>query len=625
MVGEQGGAVTKAGFRHLVIQAGDAFKTDNFMAAFAVVLILGSMFLGFAQEPLSKEIRYPASLEDFPNPERGWYHYRELSGSVDFAVRGQNKSSLIFLKIRADAYRASALPQSLLDNLQKAFDQARKDGVKLIPRVAYNDGPGDGCNPYGCDAPKSIILQHIAQLAPLWKKNKDVLYLLDPGFIGGWGEWHSSSNGLDNIRDRTDILFGILDSLPVDRMAVIRYPAFKREIFGGSQSSEKEILGADRAFGGSRISRVGHLNDCLFSSEDDVGTYQYTNWGRTREIAYVGGESRYAPFGGETCAVHAKGECANTLQEMAALHIDHLNHDYNGEVINRWGTQGCLDTINLKLGHRLALDWARLPDSVKPGGTMSLRFAIRNRGFGELFNPRDVEAVLYRPGGSLEKAVLPVDPRRWSGGSLDTVGLSLSIPLALPEGAWRLGLRLADKEASLRGDPRYSIRLANAGVWNPDSGINDLKVDLQVSAKAAGAVNPAHTAFKVVESTVSIRHDGSGESRRGYRLRAVAGRGLELILPPAGVRASLEIRLLALDGRQVGNWRFSAHGGGLQAPSQAGADIFDLPNAVLDALHQSPRGAYVLTAGDGQSQGRWTLQNGTLPGPVVSGISGGAK
>ncbi|MEO6097230.1 MAG: DUF4832 domain-containing protein [Fibrobacteria bacterium] len=456
-----------------------------------------------AHEPALREIRFAAGREDFANPERGWYRFRELSasGPFDFGVRAE-KATLVFLKIRADAHRDRPLPQSLLTRLQEAFDQARRDGIKLIPRVAYNDGPGPGCAAeYGCDAPKAIILQHIAQLAPLWKANMDVIYLLDPGFIGGWGEWHTSSHGLDNNRDRTDILFAILDSLPADRMVYLRYPGFKREIFGGSQNSEREVLGAGRAFNGSRISRVGHLNDCLLSGDDDVGTYQHAGWPRSKEVAYIGGESRFTPYGGETCALHEKGTCDNSLREMAKLHIDHLNHDYHGGVIQRWRDQGCHDTISLKLGHRLAFEWALLPDSVKPGGKLQIRFAVRNHGFGELFNPRDVEAVLYREGFS-EAATLPVDPRHWSGGAADTVDAVFTLPASLPEGAWRLGIRLADKDSGLAKDPRYSVRFANPGVWNEATGINDLKADLQISLQAPGVRDAGATRFELTGSMV---------------------------------------------------------------------------------------------------------------------------
>lgn len=540
-----------------------------------------------AQEPPLQEIRFQESREDFPNPERGWYRYREMSasGSFDFDLRGGN-GTLAFLKIRADAHRAGDLPAALLARLQQAFDQARRDGVKLIPRVAYNNGPEAGCAAeYGCDAPKAIILRHIAQLAPVWKRNKDVIHLIDPGFIGGWGEWHTSSNGLDNKADRTDILFAILDSLPADRMTYIRYPGFKREIFGGTQSSESPILGADRAFDGSRFARVGHLNDCFLSSENDVGTYQVSGWNRARELGYLSQEAPFTPFGGETCAMHARGECASALAEMKTLHVDHLNRDYHGDVIARWRTQGCLDTISLKLGHRLALEWAQLPAAVKPGGLLRVRFAIRNHGFGELFNPRKAEAVLYREGSGARLLAAPFaeDPRRWSGGSTDTVDATFTVPADLAEGAWRLGLRLADADTGLAKDPRYSIRLAHPSGWNAALGINDLKTDLQVAKSAPGQADPGATRFERTGGSVRVR---AGTLPRGWSFRSAGSGKMEIGVPEGGA-GPVEARLTTLSGLRVETWNLS---------SPASARGYSL------ALPDLPKGVYLLAVSRGLSR-----------------------
>jgi hypothetical protein len=569
-------------------------------AAASAVLAFSAFAMGVllappasAQEPALKEIRFTAGKEDFLNPERGWYRYREMSmsGTLNFNVRPQN-ATLVFLKLRADAYRNADLPQAMLDRLDAAFVQARKDGVKVIPRVAYNDGPSGDCPAqYGCDAPKAVILRHIAQLGVLWRKHKDVIHLVDPGFIGGWGEWHTSSNGLDNKTDRTDILFAILDAAPADRMVYIRYPGFKREIFGGTQSTETATLKPEQAFDRSKVSRVGHLNDCFVSGENDVGTYQVSGWNRARELAWLAQEAPYVPYGGETCAVHARGECANTLAEMATLHIDHLNRDYHGDVISRWQSQGCLDTISIKLGHRLAVEWARLPDSVKPGGRLRIEAAIRNHGFGELFNPRDVEAVLYRE-GRMEAAVLPLDPRRWSGGTADTFAYSLTVPASLPEGAYKLGLRLADKDTALRGDPRYSVRFANPG-WEEATGINVLKGSLVVSAQAAGTANGSVTRFEVVDAPAWVRA-GTGKGLTGWRLES-QGSGALVLRAPKAIAGPVEVELLSPSGASLRRFRAFPRDGAYFL----GAEIW-------------PKGVSVLSITSSAGRGAWTLVSGAL-------------
>ena len=476
-----------------------------------------------APEPALKTLTFTPTSEDFPNPERGFYRYREMQANNDFDVR-KDGNTLLFYKLRADAFRAAPFDKAFLDRFQHACDQARLAGVKLIPRVAYNDGPEAGCTAiYGCDAPKAIVMQQIAQLAPLWKKNKDVIDLIDPGFIAGWGEWHSSSNGLDNTKDETDILFAILDSLPPDRMVYVRYPRLKRVLFGGNATSDAQALKPAQAFDRSRVARVGHFNDCFLSGSDDVGTYKdiSNGWPRARELTFIGGESMFTPYGGETCATDAKGACANALAEMATLHIDHLNRDYHPDVIQRWKTEGCYDSIARSLGYRFVLSSARLPDSVKPGGILRLEFTLRNQGFGELFNPRPVEVTLSGPANIV--AVLPEDPRLWMGGTEISRAYRFSLPANLPEGGYTVGLRLPDADTALAKNTSFSIRFANEGMNLFGAGINILKQGMRVSSQAPGAANPAFTRFEVITDGTRVREPSGRNARHSSSWSAWMG------------------------------------------------------------------------------------------------------
>ncbi len=317
---------------------------------------------------------YQPSADDFVNPERGWMKYRDLTNPSSFNQVRSAGSGLIYGRILADDFRNGPMSQAFLDDIQAGFDLARANGIKVKPRVTYN-------NSIAPDAPKAVILQHIQQLQPIWEANKDVIALMDAGFIGAWGEWHTSSNGLDNPTDRAEILAAILAALPTDRMVGIRTPHFKREIYSGSPVSDAVVITPETAFDGSDLSRVGHLNDCFLASPTDFGTYAYTQsgWPRSREIDYIGSESRFAPFGGETCALHPLGESANAMSEMERLHIDYLNRDYNQDVIQRWINDGSYDEISKRLGYRYELKTAELPNSVKPRGLLELRFRHRER------------------------------------------------------------------------------------------------------------------------------------------------------------------------------------------------------------------------------------------------------
>ncbi|MCB0284711.1 MAG: DUF4832 domain-containing protein [Calditrichaeota bacterium] len=454
------------------------FFIKGFLKSFIILLL---PLLVYSQKTIN--VTFEESSEDFANPERGFFHARELTKPQNFDIRGENLT-LIYGRISADDFRDKPFSDAFLQAIQTGFDEARKQGIKVNPRVAYNSGPHPGCvAKYGDDAPKDIVLTHIAQLKPLWHKNKDVINLIDAGFIGGWGEWHNSAHGLDSLHNRREILFAILDALPKDRMVVQRTPHYKRAIFTGSEIDGDSIITKERAFDGSYLSRVGHLNDCFLSSENDVGTYAFIDQGWTveKELEYIGTESRYVPFGGETCSMDERGKCSNAVREMEKLHINYLNLDYNPNVLNRWKEENCFEQIRRRLGYRFVLKSALIPEYINQGSSMKLTVELENKGFGELFNPRNVEIVIINNKTKSEQvAIISDDPRFWSAGEPTTVNVELSIPNTLPVGMYSLGIRLPDSAPSIHNDPRYSIRFANSNCWDDKTGTNILTNKLQV-------------------------------------------------------------------------------------------------------------------------------------------------
>ena len=448
---------------------------------------------------------YQSSTADFANPERGFLHFRSLTSPWGYDTVRSEGHTLIYGQIVADAFRSGPLSQAFLDQIQAGFDQARANGLKVKPRFAYND---DG----GADAPKSVILAHIQQLQPLWEANKDVIFQLDAGFIGAWGEWHSSTNGLDNYPDRTEILNAILAAFPEDRMIGIRTPHFKRGIFNGSPTDDTLKITEANAFDGSNLSRVGHLNDCFLASATDYGTYVTPGWSRQDEIDYIGGESRFCPHGGETCAVSTYSTGTNAISEMSQMHTDYLNIDYHPDVIQNWVDDGNFDEISKRLGYRYELKSAEMPIAVKPTGVLEIGFTIDNVGFGELFNPRQVQVTLENnTTGEITAAPLGLDPRFWSGGTTNEVHTYLTIPADMAEGTYTVGLRMPDFEDSLKDDVRYSVRFANENVWDSSTGINKLS-QIEIASGIPGPTYEVGTEFEEISDPASLRLLGDLDS-----------------------------------------------------------------------------------------------------------------
>ena len=440
------------------------------------------------------QILYTPTDAEILNPERGFYRYTNLTDPDlwnydDLRNQGQ---TLVYGRVEAREFLDKPLSQPFLDSIQAGFDAAREHGLKVKFRLSYNDG-------FEPDAPKNVVLQHIQQLSPLWHANKDVIYNFDAGFIGAWGEWHGSTNGLDSPANKREILQAILDATPQDRTIGLRYPADKRDFFSGSPFSDEVTTNASNAFDGSDLSRVGHLNDCFLSSDIDVGTYVNADngWSVARELQYIAGESLYTIHGGETCALHERSESTAAIAEMELLHTDYLNLDYHPDVIARWKDEGSFDEIQRRLGYRFQLHSAEMPTQVRPRGILPLSLTINNVGFGELFNPRQVEITLTNNAtNETLTAPLAVDPRYWSGGTSNNVITTLTLPADLAEGTYSLGIWLPDIEESLRDDPRYAIRFANENVWDAEAGINVLNSELVVSDSAEGSLYAGSLAFQ---------------------------------------------------------------------------------------------------------------------------------
>jgi hypothetical protein len=424
-------------------------------------------------------VAFSESDADLVNPERGFYIGLDLASGDASSIRTDGHSLAIAL-VRLDAYRDLPLDEALLASLSSGLADVRASGIKVILRFMYNSS-------FAADASKARILGHIAQLEPVLQANADVIAVMQAGFIGAWGEWHSSTNGLDNDTDRAAILTAILAALPASRAVQVRTPMFKEAIFpGGAVTPDEVSSGSERA-------RVGHHNDCYLASASDMGTYAspIDAW-----EAYVADDGRYTPIGGETCAVYEpKTSCAPATADMAAKHFSYLNLEYNPSVIEAWDTDGCRPEIDRSLGYRFALQQVSYTEAVAPGGELEVAIDLVNRGYASPFNARPVHVVLTTSAARHVARLANVDARRWAAGEPVTVTGRFRIPADTAPGTYSLSLWLPDDADTLRDDPRYAIQLANPGVWNGATGENLLTAALQVDPAAGGVVDPSAMAF----------------------------------------------------------------------------------------------------------------------------------
>lgn len=441
----------------------------------------GSLSQPFEDAPNSV-ITFTPAIGVVLNPERGFYATTSLVDEQDLSTLRQSGVTLVHSYVRLDDYRTSDIPQSLLDQVSAGFERVRAAGLKVILRFAYNFGPYPDSEP---DAPKAWVLKHITELKPLLEQNADVIAVVQAGFIGAWGEWHSSTNDLTEPTTRQEILEALLGAVPATRFVQIRYPDYKRALYGAA-------LTAQDAFGSSFAARVGHHNDCFVSSATDVGTYPDTEVDVLRD--YVGADTAFVPMGGETCAVDPpRSECFSAIDEMTKLHMSYINREYEPDVIASWAP--CREEMDRRLGYRLFIESADLPSSAKPGGSFTLSLRLKNLGFAAPFNARPVFLVL-RGNGTVSRVQLQkADPRRWLGESALQARVRLASKMS--PGSYTLSLWLPDAAESLQSRSEYALRLANDDVWDETTGENLLgKVEITVEARGTAVTDAA--AFAVL-------------------------------------------------------------------------------------------------------------------------------
>jgi hypothetical protein len=401
--------------------------------------------------------QYRSNEADILNPERGFRSSINLLNSVDYSqYRNTQKQTLVFSYIRLDDYRASDLPADFLASVDAGFARLRKAGIKVVLRVAYNAG-------FDPDASKDWMLRHIAQLGPTFQKNADVIAWMQAGFIGAWGEWHTSTNGLNNPTDERDILNALLNTLPKDRIVQVRSIKDLEAIYPNP-------LTTTQAFTDSLQARTGHHNDCFLASDTDLGTYGSKTLATDK--SYLSQIAQFTPIGGETCIVNPpRSECASALQEMALLHYTELNETYNADVIAGWKQGGCYEEIRRRLGYRLTLLSAAFETNLVPGRSLHLDVSLQNKGFAAPVNARAIYAVLDGPA----RYVFPLtaDPRRWQPGNA-SFSAQIPLPKNLAAGTYHLALWLPDASPALRNDPHYAIHFANENMWEDTTGFNIL-------------------------------------------------------------------------------------------------------------------------------------------------------
>ena len=492
-----------------------------------------SLVLLMALQVSAATVTYTADdTSIFRNPERGFTE--EISGKVSdsknhllvgresfFDAGGVRPTeTLAVVLYNLYNYKNKDLSEAMLTGFNEDMQVLRNKGFKCVLRFAYTEDEGDKN-----DAGKDRVVAHIAQLKPYLAANSDVIYVLEAGFVGVWGEWYYSDyfgNESQHLNsNRRAVLTALLDACPANRFLLVRYPMIKGEYLGAMNRPDTDPLTEAEAFTGSVRARIGHHNDAFLASWGNDGTY--VSWDEedaddSSVRQYIADETLYVPNGGETNVegskdaekVYAKAEA-----EMSTYHWSFCGESYARAMTDRWKSHGIFDNLNRNMGYRYQLVSAELPGYAVANGTTTINIQIKNVGYAPIYNERHAYVVLRSQTAPLTEYRIQIssDPRRWlPNGVVTTINEQIVIPANVPMGTYQLYLHLPDADERLAADPRFAVRFANEDVWDAETGMNNLHGTITIGAEGIEQVNTdeaAHAqAYDVLGRPVTADYQG---------------------------------------------------------------------------------------------------------------------
>ena len=428
---------------------------------------------------------------DMLNPERGWY----ISRGTDEATLSELSSfknadvSIVLFEANLGEYITRPLDNPKLTEIKNAFSLARQVGLSVIFRAAYDfDGKS---NP----EPKSIdiILNHINQLKTVFVENEDILFNVQAGFLGAWGEWHHSYYGNPKDPDgppypqhQRTVVNELLKVVPKSVTIALRRPEYIRNIADdtvqATQRGNHLPVAEGEAFDGeSAIARLAFHNDALMSDSTDMDTYIAPGYDRPTELNWINKQTRYTPMVAETNLVSSYNDANKAIPFLDQINIQSLNLEYHQGVIRKWhrtnyDDMSAFDYISMRIGYRFVLNQADI--SQKTDGNLRLDLEIVNSGFGHLLREKKFELVLIK-GGKEYRAKINEDARFWDKNKPINRTYNFKLPSNIALGDWDAYLGLSSTFEELADNSAYSVRLINGGftnaeLWDAGLGLNKI-------------------------------------------------------------------------------------------------------------------------------------------------------
>lgn len=325
------------------------------------------------------------------------------------------------------------LPEQFFKSLQYIFDYFRENKTQVIMRFAYYD-----VNNFNKRTPTTEeILNHISNLSDngIIERNKDILNVLQVGFVGKYGEWHSNTTEVDT----SSVIASFAEKLlPNGVYSQVRMPQYKNLL--PDTNTKKKMFGfnIDSFFGimdgtelGSGEYSYGHeqwnqnVTEGAYTPNDAELYYwgQFIDMGIYSEgygSAIAAAQLRLTTFSGINGyldqSIYAAG-CMNEWKKLPVTqnwltenNLPFSNNWFknnNGDVVKR----NVYEYIRDYLGYRFSVTNLK---TVKDNDGMRVNINLINYGFSAGFNLSS-ELVLLDGNNNIVEKISIDDPEKWYG------------------------------------------------------------------------------------------------------------------------------------------------------------------------------------------------------------------
>ena len=415
-----------------------------------------------------QQLDYSESAEFFLNPDQGFYRTSGLQlfrdGTVNKSLSANGDTQVFHLRVDISDFSSvvngaadAEFSQKNLDDLNEALKFYKEREKNVVIRFCYDKkfaGKKDQ------EPAVEMMMKHVKQLCSVLDKYPVTLTAIEAGFVGPWGEMHSSkAANATVINELIETFLTNTHEIPI----LVRTPQMIYNYLGITFDDIEGYEFPKKAY------RLGMFNDGYLGSGNDLGTYMKN---REKETAFIAGQTEHLPYGGEVTVPdstwHDIDKC---LPEMFLMNLSYLNYEWNTYVVQtKWKesyyTAECggdslyygksaFEYIRDHLGYRLVLKQSTFSYSKKMN-KLKIKLDLNSAGFGNFYRTKNLTVYFVDGQGEVTKA----DAGKYGGGST----LECTANMKLSEGNYKVYLGICTIED---GKATYPVRFAN-GLWNGD-------------------------------------------------------------------------------------------------------------------------------------------------------------